>query len=79
MSSGIRSLLLFIYGVNRLQDLRFTKIYIAAHKIYGPLRTPRSHPRPFWKMGSICFQKKSIVWREPHIRICTRYYMSPKA
>ena len=34
VSSRIRS---FTIGADGLQDLRFTKIYTAAYKIYGPL------------------------------------------
>ena len=41
MSGQEHRVLLLIYGANGLQDLRFTNIYTATHKIYSLMRTPQ--------------------------------------
>ena len=43
--------LLFIYGDDRFQDLRFTKIYTAANKIYGLLQAPRPTEGKYHNLG----------------------------
>ena len=42
MSSRIWNFTIIFYGFAGLQDLRFTKIYTAAHQIYCLLWAPRA-------------------------------------
>ena len=47
----------FTYGVNNLQDVRFTIVYIAAHKIYDLLQTPCLLPH----LANVLVRKTSML------------------